>query len=44
MSQSEHMDYRAPHIMHIALEEYARTIDDTMTREKPEAEANTTFA
>ena len=42
MSQSEHMDYIAPHIMHIALEEKAGTIDDTMTREK--AEANETFA
>ena len=38
MSQSEHMDYIALHIMHIALEEDARTIDDTMRREKPEAE------
>ena len=35
MSQSEHMDYIALHIMHIALEEDARTIDDTMRREKP---------
>ena len=31
------MDYIAPYIMHIALEEDARTIDDTMRREKPEA-------